>query len=92
MKKPTIAEHDDAHARTGFKYKANELTKLRERVAKLEAACQAAERCLQSIERNESVMDEAVRRADPGLHVAWVSTVAGWKRNLAEARKALEGR
>ena len=40
MNYQTEHDADDAHARTGYKYKTNELTQLRARVAKLEAVCQ----------------------------------------------------
>lgn len=57
---------------------------------KLIAACKAAVRCLESIERNEESITAAVRKGDSLLDAACVSTFHGWRRNLEHARKVLQ--
>lgn len=61
-----------------------------ETYAQLLAACQAAERCLESLERNEAPILRALHKADPGMDCAAMSTFAGWRRNLAHARAAIK--
>lgn len=67
---------------------AAELTTLREQVRVLREAAKAAERCLQSIERNEVAIVEMAAAA--GARESATSTFAGWKRNLAKSRAALK--
>lgn len=59
------------------------------RVAVLEAACRAAVLCRDSIERNKDAIYGALAKDDARRAGVFLTTVAGWVRNLSHADAAL---
>ena len=64
--------------------------KVKQQRDELLQAAHAAELCLQSIERNTESILHVLHRYNPALHVAAVSTFAGWRRNLQHSRDAIK--
>jgi len=58
---------------------------------RLRKACEAAERALDKIERNQEAVISALRTSkDPGIVSATTALFEGVKRNLAHSRTALQ--